>query len=70
MSSVRSVLTAAYAVSASKCPASMLNTFMNGVIAGGVTSVQVLPPSVVVWIMPSSVPTQRRSALIGDGAIA
>ena len=45
---MRSVLTAAYAVSASKRPASMMKTFMNGAISGGVTSVQVTPPSAVV----------------------
>ena len=48
MSSSRSVLTAAYAVSGSKRPGSMMKTFMNAVSCGGVTFDQCSPPSAVV----------------------
>ena len=54
------MLTAAYAVSGAKRPASMMDTFAHGPIAGGVTSFQVTPLSAVMWISPSSVPTQMR----------
>ena len=47
----------------------MVNTFMKSVICGGVTLVQFAPPSAVVWITPSSVPTQMRLTSLYDGAI-
>ena len=63
------MLTAAYAVRASKRPASMLKTFIHGLSAGGVTSFQVTPPSALVLITPSSVPIQMRLMSTYDGAI-
>jgi len=36
----------------------MIDTFAQGPRSGGVTSVQVVPPFLVTWISPSSVPTQ------------
>ena len=62
--------TAAYAVSVSMCDASMIETLLHGRPApGGVTSVQLRPPSRVTWISPSSVPTQILFASRSDGAI-
>src|SRR6185503_18069473 len=66
----RSVLAAAYAVSGSKCPASMLKMRVHGLIDGGVTLVQVAPPSRVTLIAPSSDPDQRINGDFGLGAIA
>src|SRR5690349_7806378 len=60
--------TAAYAVPASKCDASMMLTMLHSVTAGGVTFFQVFPPSFVIWIFPSSVPTQITPSFTGDGA--
>ena len=47
MSSTRSVFAAAYAVCASKWPASMLKMRVHGLICGGVTFVHFAPPSIV-----------------------
>jgi len=47
MSSTRIEFAAAYAVFASKCPASMLKMRVHGLICGGVTFVHFLPASVV-----------------------
>src|SRR4029450_2162440 len=47
---------------ASKCDASIIVTRLHDVSAGGVTFSQLLPPSVVRCISPSSVPIQSRSA--------
>src|SRR5262245_45804787 len=69
-SSMRSVLAAAYAVSVSKCPASMLKIRVHGLICGGVTSVHLTPPSIVTWMLPSSVPAQSTFTSRGDGASA
>ena len=69
-SSSRSVLIAAYAVSVSKWPASMSDTFAHGVFvcSGGDTSFQCSPPSAVTWINPSSVPAQMTPTSRGEGA--
>ena len=69
-SSMRSVFAAAYAVMPSKCPASMLKMRVHGLIAGGVTFVHVAPPSIVTWILPSSVPAQIVLMSRGDGESA
>src|ERR1041385_6378893 len=45
---MRSVLTAAYAVSGSNRPGSIMNTFQYDPICAGVTSFQCRPPSAVV----------------------
>ena len=66
---MRSVLTAAYAVSGSNRPGSIMKTFQYEPIAFGVTSVQCAPPSAVVAIAPSSVPTQMRFTSLYDGPI-
>src|SRR5678810_294831 len=66
MSSIRIVFAAAYAVRLSKCPASMLKMRVHGLIAGGVTFVHFAPPSVVTWMLPSSVPAQITLWLRGD----
>src|SRR6185503_12772373 len=70
MSSRRSVLIAAYAVSVSKCDASMIEILLHGrdLSAGGVTSFHVLPPSNVTWIRPSSLPAQMTFSFTYDGA--
>jgi len=62
--------TLAYAVSASKCDASMPVTRLHAVMAEGVTSRHVVPSSVVSWMSPSSVPIQIIGARSGDGATA
>ena len=55
------MLIAAYAVLASKCDASMSETFAHGVeLPAASRSSSVLPPSRVTWISPSSVPAQMR----------
>ena len=54
----------------SKWLASMIETFCQGLSCFGVTSVQFLPPSVVRWIRPSSVPAQIRLISSGEGATA
>src|SRR6185437_7136682 len=69
-SSIRIVLAAAYAVRSSKWPASMLKMRVHGLMAGGVTLVQVTPPFMVTWMLPSSVPAQSTRADRGDGARA
>src|SRR5262249_33293906 len=66
-SSMRRVFAAAYAVSASKWPASMLKMRVHGLICGGVTFVHFAPPSIVTWMLPSSVPAQSTVSLFGDG---
>src|SRR5688572_5606043 len=71
MSSRRSVFTAAYAVSVSKCDASMIEILLHGrsLSAGGVTFFHVRPPSNVTWISPSSLPAQRMFSFRYDGAM-
>ncbi len=69
-SSSRSVLAAAYAVSASKWPASRLKIRVHGLIAAGVTLVHLSPPSIVTWRLPSSVPAQITRASRGESASA
>src|SRR6476646_2874103 len=69
-SSIRMVLAAAYAVSVSKCPASILKIRVQGLICGGVTFVHLAPPSVVTWMLPSSVPAQSRFTSFEDGESA
>ena len=58
-SSIRMVFAAAYAVSVSKWPASMLKMRVHGLISGGVTFVHFAPPSIVTWMWPSSVPAHN-----------
>src|SRR5262245_55189069 len=70
ISSTRIVFAAAYAVALSKCPASMLKMRVHGLIAGGVTFVHFAPPSIVTWILPSSVPAQMTFTSFGDGESA
>src|SRR5262249_50855614 len=63
----------AYAVAVSKWPGSMLETQValgHPAAGGGVTLVQVLPPSRVSCRLPSSVPTQTTFGSFGDSAIA
>src|ERR1700681_3151923 len=55
-SSKRKLLMAAYAVPATKCDASMMETLLQGLSCGGVMFCQVLPASRVMWMSPSSVP--------------
>jgi hypothetical protein len=69
-SSIRSVFAAAYAVSLSKCPASMLKMRVHGLIAAGVTFDHAPPPLVVTWIAPSSLPAQTTLMSSGDRASA
>src|SRR5690242_9205466 len=69
-SSMRIVFAAAYAVRVLKCPASILKMRVHGLIAAGVTLVQCRPPSTVTWMLPSSVPAQSVSALLGEGESA
>src|SRR5690348_15512616 len=66
-SSMRIEFAAAYAVRVSKWPASMLKMRVHGLIACGVTFVHVVPPFVVIWMLPSSVPAQMTFTLRGDG---
>src|SRR4029078_6965373 len=70
MSCTRIVFAAAYAVPLSKCPASMLKILVHGLICGGVTFVHFAPPSVVTWMLPSSVPAQMTLMLFGEGESA
>src|ERR1700733_4105995 len=70
MSSSRRVLAAAYAVAASKWPASMLKMRLHGLICGGVTLVHFAPPSVVSWMRPSPAPAQSTLTSSGEGARA
>src|SRR5262245_2777243 len=70
ISSTRIVFAAAYAVALSKCPASMLKMRVHGVTAGGVTFCHFAPPSIVPWILPSSVPAQMTFWLRGDSESA
>ena len=51
-------------------PASMLKMRVHGLIAGGVTFVHFAPPSVVTWMLPSSVPAQITLWLRGDSESA
>src|SRR3954466_3885751 len=48
----------------------MLKMRVHGLIAGGVTFVHFAPPSIVTWIMPSSLPVQITLRLRGESAIA
>src|SRR6516165_6179758 len=64
---MRSVFAAAYAVSESKWPASMLKMRVHGLICEGVTSVHFVPPSTVTWMFPSSLPAHSTVSLLGDG---
>jgi hypothetical protein len=48
----------------------MMDTRVNSPSVGGVTSVQVLPPSRVRWMSPSSDPAQIRPFTRGDSASA
>jgi hypothetical protein len=70
MSSRRSVFTAAYAVSVSKCDASMIEILLHGRCrsAGGVTSFHVRPPFERHVIRPSSLPAQMMFSFTYDGA--
>jgi len=52
-----------------KRPASIKDTLAQGPIPDGVTSFLVRPPSEVTWIIPSSVPIQRRRISWLEGAI-
>ena len=45
----------------------MLKMRVHGLIDGGVTLVQVVPPSRVTWMLPSSVPAQRMATIAGPG---
>ena len=67
---MRSVFAAAYAVSLSKWPASMLKMRVHGLIAAGVTFDHAPPPFVVTWIAPSSLPAQTTLMSSGDSASA
>src|SRR5881409_2044234 len=61
-------LMAAYADSSSKCEASISETLLHGVSAGGVTLVQVFPPSRVRLMTPSSEPVQIMFRFLNEGA--
>ena len=63
---MRSVFAAAYAVSVSKWPASMLKMRVHGWMAAGVTFFHVTPPFIVTWMLPSSVPAQSTPPLRDD----
>ena len=45
----------------------MLKMRVQGWISGGVTLRHVVPPSVVTWMLPSSVPAQSTRLLLGEG---
>src|SRR5437773_11197981 len=60
---------AMYAVAARACDASMTLMPAGGRF-GGVTFVQVLPPSRVTWTRPVLAPTQMTPAATGEGASA
>ena len=47
----------------------MMPTVLHSVIAAGVTFFQVFPLSIVIWMFPSSVPTQITPSFTGEGAI-
>src|SRR5580692_7374180 len=70
MSSRRRVFAAAYAVLASKWPASILKMRVHGLICGGVTLAHLAPPSIVSWIRPSPVPAHKTLTSSGEGASA
>src|SRR5580658_9150190 len=70
MSSRRSVLAAAYAVLVSKWLASILKMRVHGLMAGGVTSVHLAPPSMVTWMAPSPEPDHNTLTSSGEGASA
>src|SRR5262245_16113306 len=48
----------------------MLKMRVHGLMSGGVTFVHFAPPSIVTWMLPSSVPAQRTFASFGDGESA
>ena len=58
---------AAYAVTSSKCDASICATLLHGVKAAGVTFFHVAPPSRVSWMYPSSLPVQIVLTSLNDG---
>ena len=60
-------LTTAYAVAASWRPASTIAIVAFAGTSGGVTSVQVLPSS-VIWTMPLLVPAHMTPGLTDEGA--
>src|SRR5689334_5673162 len=60
--------TAAYAVPASCGDASIRLTWLHSGNPFGVTLLQVLPPSFVTWISPSSVPAHNTPFCAGDSA--
>src|SRR5262249_31522946 len=66
-SSTRIVFAAASGVRSSKWPASMLNMRVQALIPAGVTLVHFAPPSIVTWMLPSSVPAQMTLMFFGDG---
>src|SRR5258708_37316643 len=45
----------------------MLKMRVHGLISAGVTFDHFTPPSVVTWMLPSSVPAQRTLTSAGDG---
>src|SRR5579872_5109819 len=67
---MRKRLTEAYAVSSSKCDATICVTLLHGVSSGGVTFFQLAPPSRVVQINPSSVPAHNVFSDLNEGANA
>src|SRR5580765_2260743 len=48
----------------------MLKMRVQGLICAGVTLVHVVPPFVVTWMFPSSVPAHRMATLFADGESA
>src|ERR1035437_5238230 len=69
LSSSRKRFTATYAVAESCAPASISDTRPNSGMSFGVTFAQVVPPSSVTWINPSSDPAQMTLVVRFDGAI-
>src|SRR5262249_18049212 len=70
MSSRRWASTTTYAVSASNGDGSMQQTVPHSGSPLGVTLLHSLPPSVVTWTSPSSLPAQMRAFCLGDSAMA
>src|SRR5262245_34928631 len=48
----------------------MLKILVQGLMADGVTLLQVWPPFMVTWMLPSSVPAQSTRRLFGEGESA
>ena len=67
---MRKRLTDMYAVSSSKCEASIWVILLHGISSGGVMFFQFLPPSRVIQTSPSSVPAQMVFAFWNEGASA